>query len=209
MAASQTPMPVFNPESAREAYDAMATKEGRKEMLRNHLLEFIVPHASHALAMGVNAMYAGNRAKTAAQGGASAAVRGAAGAATAGPAQALRGAAGAATAQAASAGDAAKLALTSAAGMAAAQAAGVAATTTRDRAAAVLNAGNVSRGQQFLPGRAAQSALPGGPATPENPSVTADAAAASAAAARRVASASLTPPIQRMSVQAPEEGEEA
>jgi hypothetical protein len=79
MAATSTPMPMFSGEAARETYEQMMSKEGRKEMLRNHLVEFLVPHASHMLETGVNALFTGNKNQTPGQGGLSAKARAAAG----------------------------------------------------------------------------------------------------------------------------------
>jgi hypothetical protein len=70
---------MFSGEAARETYEEMMSKEGRKEMLRNHLVEFLVPHASHMLATGVNALFTGNKNQTPGQGGLSAKARAAAG----------------------------------------------------------------------------------------------------------------------------------
>lgn len=193
MAVSQTPMPRFSPENARETYDAMATKEGRKEMLRNHLVEFILPHASHALAMGVNGLFSGNRAKTAGQGGA---------------ASIIRNATSTLKSQAAGAAAGSEAALLAAAN--------VAGKTTRDKASAVLQSANVAAGNPNLPGRMMQN-VDGGPTAPENVSTTANAATQAAkrvtqSQALRMAPATLQTPqastVPTGAVLSPEEDED-
>lgn len=177
MSASETPMPVFSRESAEEAYNAMVTKEGRKELLRNHLVEFLAPHASHLLSTGINAMFSGNTQKTAGQGGASSGIRNAAGAARAALLQGAGSASSLARASLASAAD-------------------VASSTVRDKADSVIHAARaqVPDPQSVIP--SLPSVNPGSPGLPLNPSTMQN--AATGAAQRAMAAVPLnlvdTPP---------------
>lgn len=165
----------FSRESAEETYNAMASKEGRKELLRNHLVEFLAPHASHLLSTGVNAIFNGNSKQTQGQGGVASAARDVAGAAKTMLSQ-----------------GASKISASTDAALG--SIADIATTTARDKAASFIHGQNLNPSffhdqtptspdtQSLIPGRTPVG--PGSPNLPMMPSTVQNAATSAAAMAK-------------------------
>ena len=159
-------MPAFSRESAEETYNAMVSKEGRRELLRNHLVEFLAPHASHLLSTGVNAIFNGNSKQTQSQGGVASAVRNVAGAAKT---MLVQGASNLSASTDAALGSVADIATS----------------TARDKAAAIIHGQNLTLPdpQSLIAGRTPVG--PGSPDLPMNPSTMQNAATAAASLAKQ------------------------